>query len=66
MKHFKAYSTAFAIFLAAAAGAHAQTGGMKGMDMKGMDMKDMPVKDMKDMKDRGCSEFCVFDFVRHC
>ena len=51
MKHFKAYSTAFAIFLAAAAGAHAQTGGMKGMDMKGMDMKDMPVKDMKDMKD---------------
>ena len=54
MKHFKAYSTAFAVFLVAASGAHAQTGGMKGMDMKGMDMKgmdmkDMPVKDMKDM-----------------
>ncbi len=50
MKHFKAYSTAFAIFLAAISAAHAQSSGMKGMDMKGVEMKDGPMHDMKGME----------------
>ena len=50
MKYFKAYSTAFAIFLAAASGAHAQSGAMKGMDMIDMSTHDMSTHDMKAMK----------------
>lgn len=55
MGNFKAYSTALVMVLAAASGAQAQTGGMKGMDMKGapahdMSSHDMSSHDMKGMK----------------
>ena len=50
MGNFKAYSTALVIVLAAASGAHAQTGGMKGMDMKSAPAHDMSSHGMKGME----------------
>ena len=50
MGNFKAYSTALVMVLAAASGAQAQTGGMKGMDMKGAPAHDMSSHDMKGME----------------
>ena len=50
MKHFEAYSMALAILLAATSGAHAQSGGMKGMDMKSATSNDMSMHDMKGME----------------
>lgn len=49
MKHYTAYSTAFAILMAAS-GAYAQSGGMKGMDTKGEPAHDMSTHDMKGME----------------
>ena len=50
MKQIKAFATVFAILLAAASGAHAQSGGMKGMDMKSAPAHDMSMHDRKGME----------------
>ena len=47
MKHLVTLSFMLAVFAAAPALSHAQSGGMKGMDMKGMDMKGMDMKGME-------------------
>ena len=47
MKHLVMASVVLAIFAAAPALSHAQSGGMKGMDVKGVDMKGMDMKGME-------------------